>query len=61
MQGHIAPYTDIEFQSEKMLNIHVNQILGSIIKIDIQSGCRAMDSDKTGKEMVLKQYFIIGY
>ena len=57
----ISHLTDIAFQSGKMLNIHVNQILGSIIKIDIQSGCRAMDSDKTGKEMVLKQYFTIGY
>ena len=56
-EGHIAPYTDIEFSTDKIPNIHYNEIPRQIITTDIRRDYYTIDKDKTCKTDGIKTIF----
>ena len=56
-EGHIAPYTDIEFQLTKLPNIPYNEIPRQIITTDIWRDYYTIDKDKTRKTDGIKTIF----
>ena len=48
-EGHIAPYTDVEFRLTKIPNIHYNEILIQIVTTDDLRNYYTIDKDKTHK------------